>query len=294
MSTNPYLTYTQSVAEQLGTYAQATFTSPPPDSCQIDPTPVAGEHPVLLFAPHPDDECIFGGLPLRLLRETNTAVINIAVTLGSRKDRQQPRWQELCSACACLDFGLVRTKETGLENIQTTTRETDPTNWKQAVDQITSVLQTYAPSVVFMPHAKDNNSTHIGTHWLVRDALAAMPTSFSCNVIETEFWGAMATPNLMVENTPQEVADLMLALACHVGEVARNPYHLRLPAWMIDNVRRGGELVGGQGGTAPSFPFSTLYAIKQQRDGVLQPFPHDYPHILAANATLDWLIEIAH
>jgi len=29
------------------------------------------------------------------------------------------------------------------------------------------------------------------------------------------------------------------------GEVRRNPYHARLPAWMMDNVRRGAELWAG-------------------------------------------------
>ena len=68
----------------------------------------------------------------------------------------------------------------------------------------------------------------------------------------------------MVESSAADVADLMAALSLHVGEVARNPYHLRLPAWMIDNVRRGAELVGGQGGAArhlsPS-PLSTGCAV---------------------------------
>ena len=37
----------------------------------------------LLFAPHPDDECIVGALALRLLREAKMNVINVAVTQGS-------------------------------------------------------------------------------------------------------------------------------------------------------------------------------------------------------------------
>ena len=41
-------------------------------------------------------------------------------------------------------------------------------------------------------------------------------------------------------------------------EVRRNPYHLRMPAWMMDNVRRGAELVGGQGSPAPDFCFCDL------------------------------------
>jgi hypothetical protein len=79
----------------------------------------------------------------------------------------------------------------------------------------------------------------------------------------------MDTPNLMVESSAQDVSDLLAALSFHVGEVRRNPYHLRLPAWLIDNVRRGAELVGGQGGAAPDFLFATLYRLRRWRDGEL-------------------------
>ena len=80
----------------------------------------------------------------------------------------------------------------------------------------------------------------------------------------------MASPNLMVESSVDDVAEMMTALSFHVGEVQRNPYHLLLPAWMQDNVRRGGELVGGQGGAAPDFSFCTLYRLREWRDGALQ------------------------
>ena len=55
---------------------------------------------------------------------------------------------------------------------------------------------------------------------------------------------------------------LIRALACHFGEVARNPYHLRLPAWFADSVRRGGELVLGAGSTPPDADFATLYQLQ--------------------------------
>ena len=64
---------------------------------------------VLIFAPHPDDEVIIGGLPLRLLRELKMNVVNVAVTLGSRVDRQAERWQELAHCCDYIGFGLVGT-----------------------------------------------------------------------------------------------------------------------------------------------------------------------------------------
>jgi hypothetical protein len=95
----------------------------------------------------------------------------------------------------------------------------------------------------------------------------AFVDGFARLTVETEFWGAMDAPNLMVESSAADVADLVAALSLHVGEVARNAYHLRLPAWMIDNVRRGGELVGGQGGTAPPFAFATLYRLRHWENG---------------------------
>jgi hypothetical protein len=80
----------------------------------------------------------------------------------------------------------------------------------------------------------------------------------------------MDTPNLVVESSEQDVVDLITALSFHVGEVKRNPYHLRMPAWLMDNVRRGGELVGGQGGAAPDFLFGTLYRLRRWTRGRLE------------------------
>jgi hypothetical protein len=67
----------------------------------------------------------------------------------------------------------------------------------------------------------------------------------------------------------EDVGDLVAALACHVGEVRRNPYHARLPAWMLDNVRRGAELVGRPGGVTPDFTFGTIYRLRKWSRGRL-------------------------
>ena len=45
----------------------------------------------------------------------------------------------------------------------------------------------------------------------------------------------------------------------HKGEVSRNPYHLRLPAWYMDQVRRGSERVLGAGTEAATAVFGQLY-----------------------------------
>ncbi len=226
------------------------------------PPPPQGGPKALLFSPHPDDECIFGGLPLRLIREAGYEVINIAVTQGSNKARQAARLEELRQACRYLGFGLATTCKNGLEHINRKTRNENPVAWAESVACIVSLLNQFHPAMVFMPHERDANSTHEGTHLLVMDALRAMGEQGRCRVVETEFWAPMEKPNLMVEVAPSELADLLTALSFHVGEVSRNPYHLSLPAWMMDNVRRGGEIVGGQGGAVPDFPFATLYRIQ--------------------------------
>jgi LmbE family N-acetylglucosaminyl deacetylase len=261
---NPYQVF---VAEMARRYAEAKAFPLGGFPTLPRPTIEPNAPKVLIFSPHPDDECVIGALPLRLMREPRMRVINVAVTQGSRKDRQQARLAELRAASNYLGFGVVQTVANGLASVNPQTRAQNPTQWAVSVDRIAQILHEHQPKVIFFPHDADHNTTHIGTHYLLVDALAKQGPDFGCFTVETEFWSAMETPNLMLESSEQDVADLVSALTFHVGEVQRNPYHLRLPAWMIDNVRRGAELVGAQGGAAPDFLFATLYRLRQWRDG---------------------------
>ena len=223
----------------------------------------------LFFAPHPDDETIVGALALRLLREAKMNVVNVAVTQGSNKARQAERLVELQNACKHLGYGLQTTIPNGLERVIMKTRRDDPQFWSGMVKDIANILAKHQPSVILFPHERDWNGTHIGVHHLVMDALRQMPASFECSTFETEFWGAMDDPNLMVEVSGSDLADLITATTFHVGEVKRNPYHLSLPSWMMDNVRRGAELVGGQGGAVPDFQFAALCRFQKWSQGRL-------------------------
>lgn len=223
---------------------------------------------VLIFSPHPDDEVIIGGLALRLMRESGWRAVNVAVTQGSRKERQAERWEELRQCCDHLGFELIATAPGGLERVTPRTRAEDPAHWKTCVDRIAGILREHQPRAILFPHDQDWNSTHLGTHALLIDALATLP-GFACDVFETEFWGQMQSPNLMVELSAADLSDLITALTFHVGEVRRNPYHLTLPAWMQDNARRGTELVGGQGTASPGFTFATLYRWRKWEAGAL-------------------------
>jgi LmbE family N-acetylglucosaminyl deacetylase len=285
MAGNPYLAWVETFVRALST-GEA-----------IGPAAVRGQFPVaneapkaLIFAPHPDDEVIIGALPLRLMREQRFAVIDVAVTLGSRVDRRAQRSTELQAARAYIGFDLIHLGRADLEGINLQARERNPPGWDAAVTAVADVLVTQQPDVVFFPHAADWNATHIGVHHLVVEAMRRLP-GLACRVVETEYWGAMAAPNLMVESTPADVADLVAALSLHVGEVARNAYHLRLPAWMMDNVRRGTELIGGQGATAPRFVFATLYRLRDWKDGDFYEVL-DKGRVIAAEDSLEALIPV--
>ena len=193
MAGNPYRAWVETFVSALRTGEAIGPTAVRPKS------PVATETPkALIFAPHPDDEIITGALPLRLMREQRFAVIDVAVTLGSRVDRREQRSIELQAACACIGFGLIHLGRTDLEGINLQARERDPAGWNAAVTAIADVLAAQQPDVVFLPHAADWNATHIGVHHLVVEAMRRLP-GLACRVVETEYWGAMAAPNLMVE-----------------------------------------------------------------------------------------------
>lgn len=233
---------------------------------QREPLP-ANAPLTLIFSPHPDDECITGVLELRLLQEAGYRVKNVVVTQGSNPERQHPRFKEVSEACNYLGFGVIQTSPVGLLCVRPVTRETKPQEWAEKVTVIRDIIIREKPSIIVMPHAKDWNSGHIGTHFVVEDALRSMPEDFSVTVVETEFWGELEEPNLMIEVTPDDLAKMITALSFHYGEVGRNPYHLLLPAYMQRNVCRGGEVVGGQGGEAPKFNFAMIYRLSKYANG---------------------------
>jgi len=168
-----------------------------------------------------------------------------------------------------LGWGLTLKEplRTAWKKFNSRTQADDSEHWFDAVKTIAAILARHEPRAIFFPHRLDWNRMHIGTHLLIMDALKTMPSGFQNTLTATEFWGQMPSPNLMVESSVDDVADLLAALSNHAGEVRRNPYHLRMPAWLPDNVRSGAELVGDQGGSAPDFKFATLYGLRRWKNG---------------------------
>jgi hypothetical protein len=172
-----------------------------------------------------------------------------------------------------MGYELIQTRPSGLERVNPKTRQQDPAFWNESVAAIMDIVKKTWPRVIFFPHEQDWNSSHIGTHFLVTDALRALE-GFTCYTVETEYWGQNDQPNLMVQSSAQDVADMVAGTSFHVGEVKRNPFHLFLPAWMQENVRRGSELVGGQGEAAPDWTFATLYRLRRWENGGFKEVLH--------------------
>ena len=270
---NPYLAYVEGFARLLQQgrglpLGQARSGSLPP--------PLAGAPVCLVFSPHPDDEAITAGLPWRLRHEAGWRVVNVAVTLGSNVQRRVARWRELQDCCNFLSFELLSASgecDSGLERITPHTREREPAYWSDCVARIGRLLQSNRPQLIVCPHADDGHPAHCGTHALVLDALRTVGGGLSPHVALAEYWNTQSAPGLMVELGVPDVAQLVGALSLHEGEVARNPYHLSLPAWFIDSLRRGTERVGAAGSAAPHCAFATLYGWKRWQSNQLIDLP---------------------
>lgn len=228
---------------------------------------------VMILSPHPDDECIVGSLALRLMQENNVHVINVAVTLGSNVKRQPARLEELTRACDLLQMELLILKETG----------------KKKEKELKALIEKYQPTLILAPHTKDHHPTHIQTGELLKSVSKTLKASTL--IAWTEFWAPMKKPNILIE-VPTEILELqMRALAEHAGEVARNPYHLRLPAWMMDNVRRGSELIAGKGMEAPIMAYGVLYYLQLLQKGKLSNVKLESP-FLEAEANIGQIFKL--
>jgi len=276
MARNPWLPYVNafSATVRRGRKIPLPKLQPPPKLRPDAPR-------VLIFSPHPDDEVIIGSLPLRLMKQRGYRVVNVAVTLGSKASRRDARLEELRHACAFAGFDLEVPNPRIMQRIHTSERDQQPIRWSEKVDLISELLLRLKPVAILYPHKDDWNRTHVGTHWLIRDVLATVGDKIELDLFETEFWGQMHEPNLLVEVPSTILATQLGALALHRGEVERNPYHLILPAWMMDNVRRGAELVGGQGGESPGFLFGVLYRWRLWKKGQIEETYPGHPFVPA-------------
>ena len=71
--------------------------------------------------------------------------------------------------------------------------------------------------------------------------------------------------------TPTDVADLVAAITFHVGEVARNPYHVLLPAGCQTTYAAAASLSEDSAAPSPDYDFATLYRLRRWNGSALEP-----------------------
>jgi len=221
-----------------------------------------GRHAVVICSSHPDDEALSGALPLRLQGE-DTRILNLAMTLGSNPARQKKRKAELAASCRVLGFDCQLVHEPlGFANLAHAGATNNAPVRQQRRDILTSHFNREMPDLILFPHALDGHPVHEEVHRLALEAASQHTEIKNRRVLlaETEYWHPLAEPNLLLGLAPETIARLITALLCHQGEIVRNPYHLSLPARLMDNVRRGAETMR-YGDRDVQFPFAEIYKL---------------------------------
>jgi hypothetical protein len=194
---------------------------------------------VFLVSPHPDDEAINGALALRLKHELGCEIFNVPFSLGSNEARKNERLNELTKACHELGFELTKPLTPGLEK-----------------NELKELVLKHSPSIVITSHPHDGHKTHEKCSEVVLGVLGEL--NFKGSVVFHEYWFPQKNPNLLIEIPENDVVKMIKALLHHEGEIIRNPYHLRLPHSLIENSRRGSEIILGVQKESSNFLFSSI------------------------------------
>jgi hypothetical protein len=194
---------------------------------------------VFLVSPHPDDEAINGALALRLKLELGYEVFNVPFSLGSNEARKNQRLIELKNACSELGFELTNPLTTGNEK-----------------NELRKLIEIHNPSIIITSHQLDGHKTHEKCGETVLQTL--IEVNFQGSVVFHEYWFPQKNPNLLLEIPDKNVITMIKALLHHEGEISRNPYHLRLPHTLIENSRRGSEIILGVEKESSDLLFSTI------------------------------------
>ncbi len=224
----------------LGAEARKAFGEAPSPAPDLPRLP----RRILLIAPHPDDECLMAGLPLRAQEEWGASVGVLAYGYGSDPTRQEVRRKELKNSLQVLGFEEV---------------------FHESGTSLSERILAFGADAIVLPNRRDSHPTHIRCSeesWHAAQSAVAR-SGQPILVLETEYWGPMENPHLLIPLPSSVVKKMGRALLCHEGEIARNPYHLSLPAFLMDQQRRGSEAVSGFGRKPVSSIFAQIYRFTQ-------------------------------
>lgn len=212
---------------------------------------------VLHVAPHPDDELIGAPATLFALRDAGWRVVNLACSLGSAGQRER-RLRELGAACATAGFELALVPEPLGDPLG----HGDLNVAQQRVEAaLAATLARYRPTLVVAPSPHDR---HRGHEVVGRAVLAMCSPGTSeaggdgdapSRVWLWGLWGDLPFATLAVAFDEARLDEILVALACHRGELERNDYRrvVRGRGEMLSSI--GPERVFGFGSRGADAPF---------------------------------------
>ena len=208
---------------------------------------------VLVVSPHPDDEIAGCGATLLMLRDAGWRVVNLACSLGRESDRSR-RSAELEAALRVVRFeGRVAPDGVPL------------------VESVVTSARDLGAELVVSPHTGDGHPSHEAAG---RAVAAAGPRLPGIRWWSWGLWADLPAPNLYVPWGPEQLEELLAALRCHAGELARNPYDDLLAARGRAAAILGSERVFGYGAPAASdLPYADLLSESRSGDGAWRPGP---------------------
>ncbi len=212
---------------------------------------------ILILAPHPDDECLMAGYALRAKEDWGSEVYVLPYSYGSRIERRLPRCKEMQAAVEVLGFHWLDSRSNSqMERL--------------SMSEFVQACRSIEPDIIISPHPDDHHPVHVEAAKMVRDFRVAMTAVFNKDAsrkkeitwVQTEYWKQNAEPNFFLPLSKDHVIRMGQALQKHEGEISRNPYHLSLPAWLMDQSRRAPEVLGGFGQESSQYLLGILLKVQ--------------------------------
>lgn len=177
----------------------AIFLDPPPNPRQVTGPP--GRGPVLVFAPHPDDETIGAGGTLHLHHRRGDRIKAIFLTAGSAGDVDHhydpAAYRDLREAEARAAARVLGIDEIEFWRFPDNARAREE-DMEIVVPRVRAAIEAFAPSTIYFPNEHETHADHYVTALAVRRAMrevAVRPRLFAY-----EIW-TVFRPDLVVDIT---------------------------------------------------------------------------------------------
>jgi N-acetylglucosamine malate deacetylase 1 len=179
--------------------------------------------PVLVFAPHPDDEVAGPGGVLALHRQQGDAVRVIVTTDGVSGDPDE-RFDPTAYAQQRRGESRAGLREIGVDDVQfwgfPDSQVLSESDLERGVQLASVAVEQFAPATVYLPWEHDGHPDHHAVHVVVTRALDRR--RWTGLALGYEVWNAMV-PDVIVETTAV-FAQKRRAMLAHASQIAYVQY----------------------------------------------------------------------